>query len=99
MCQYRSIADVGPARDCPDNLSCRTGAAPTLGVGSFPSSCSRRKRGLNMLQTEAESANVALRKRIEALSPWFHNLDLAGIHTAPDHFLGDYPAYKWRCIA
>jgi len=52
-----------------------------------------------MLQTEAESANVALRKRIEALSPWFHNLDLAGIHTAPDHFLGDYPAYKWRCIA
>ncbi len=34
--------------------------------------------------------------RVEALGPWFHNLDLGGVRTAPDHFLGDYPTLKWR---
>lgn len=37
-----------------------------------------------------------IRQRIEALGPWFHNIDLGGIRTAPDHFLGDYPDMKWR---
>lgn len=37
-----------------------------------------------------------LRQRIEALGPWFHNLELGGVWTAPDHFLGDYPAFKFR---
>jgi tRNA (mo5U34)-methyltransferase len=41
----------------------------------------------------------SLRARIQELGPWFHNLDLAGIQTAPDHFLGDYPACKWRRFA
>jgi tRNA (mo5U34)-methyltransferase len=40
-----------------------------------------------------------LRDRIAALGPWFHNMDLAGIATAPDHFLGDYPAFKFRGFA
>jgi tRNA (mo5U34)-methyltransferase len=40
-----------------------------------------------------------LRMRIKALGPWFHNLDLAGIRTAPDHFLGDYPAAKFARFA
>lgn len=34
--------------------------------------------------------------RIRELGAWFHNLDLNGVRTAPDHFLGDYPAVKWR---
>ncbi len=37
-----------------------------------------------------------IRARAEALGPWFHNLDLRGVRTAPEHFLGDYPAVKWR---
>ena len=37
-----------------------------------------------------------LKARIEALGPWFHNLELGGVWTAPDHFLGDYPAFKFR---
>lgn len=37
-----------------------------------------------------------LRDRIDALAPWFHNLELGGIETAPDHFLGDYPNFKWQ---
>ena len=37
-----------------------------------------------------------IRARAEALGPWFHNIDLHGVPTAPQHFLGDYPAVKWR---
>ena len=37
-----------------------------------------------------------IRAQIEELGPWFHNLDLNGVATAPEHFLGDYPAVKWR---
>lgn len=33
---------------------------------------------------------------MDQLGPWFHNLCLAGVQTAPNHFLGDYPATKWR---
>jgi tRNA (mo5U34)-methyltransferase len=34
--------------------------------------------------------------RVHELGPWFHNLDLNGVKTAPEHFLGDYPAVKWK---
>lgn len=37
-----------------------------------------------------------IRQHAEALGPWFHNLDLRGVHTAPAHFLGDYPRVKWQ---
>jgi len=37
-----------------------------------------------------------IRAQVEELGPWFHNLDLNGVATAPEHFLGDYPAVKWR---
>jgi tRNA (mo5U34)-methyltransferase len=40
-----------------------------------------------------------IRRRVEELGPWFHNLDLRGVRTAPDHFLGDYPSIKWRNFA
>ena len=40
-----------------------------------------------------------LRRQIDALGPWFHNIDLNGVKTAPDHFLGDYPGVKWRQFA
>ncbi|MBV8936011.1 MAG: TIGR04290 family methyltransferase, partial [Alphaproteobacteria bacterium] len=41
----------------------------------------------------------ALRDAAAALGPWFHNIDLGGVMTAPDHFLGDYPAVKWQRFA
>ncbi len=34
--------------------------------------------------------------RARELGPWFHNLDLRGVPTAPEHFLGDYPNIKFR---
>jgi tRNA (mo5U34)-methyltransferase len=41
----------------------------------------------------------ALRDAAAGLGPWFHNIDLGGVMTAPEHFLGDYPAVKWRRFA
>src|ERR671932_2122883 len=40
-----------------------------------------------------------IRERVRSLGQWFHNIDLGGVQTAPDHFLGDYPAVKWRQFA
>jgi tRNA (mo5U34)-methyltransferase len=40
-----------------------------------------------------------LARRVRELAPWFHNLDLGGIQTAPEHALGDYPQHKWRRFA
>lgn len=40
-----------------------------------------------------------LERRIRDLSPWFHNLELGGIQTAPEHFLGDYPRCKFERFA
>ncbi|OHV70359.1 methyltransferase, TIGR04290 family [Mesorhizobium sp. LCM 4577] len=47
-----------------------------------------------MLHSDAE-----IRRRIDALGPWFHNMELAGVQTAPDHFLGNYPLIKWQKFA
>jgi tRNA (mo5U34)-methyltransferase len=40
-----------------------------------------------------------IRQRALELGNWFHNINLGGVQTAPDHFLGDYPAVKWRRFA
>ena len=40
-----------------------------------------------------------IRARVETLGPWFHNIDLHGVLTAPEHFLGDYPRVKFRRFA
>ena len=37
-----------------------------------------------------------IEQRARALGPWFHNMELRGVRTAPEHFLGDYPQVKWR---
>ena len=40
-----------------------------------------------------------IQQRIVELGEWFHNINLRGHPTAPDHFLGDYPAIKWKRFA
>lgn len=37
-------------------------------------------------------------RRVRELGDWFQNLDLRGVATAPNHFLGDYPRCKWRAF-
>jgi tRNA (mo5U34)-methyltransferase len=40
-----------------------------------------------------------IERQVAALGKWFHNMDLNGVSTAPDHFLGDYPSVKWKGFA
>jgi tRNA (mo5U34)-methyltransferase len=40
-----------------------------------------------------------LNDRIRRLGPWFHNIRLDGVETAPDHPLGDYPAEHWSTFS
>src|SRR5437763_6983773 len=46
------------------------------------------------------STKDQLGREIHELAPWFHNLHLpGGRQTAPDHPLGDFPAFKWQQLA
>lgn len=40
-----------------------------------------------------------IQRQVQQLGAWFQNLDLHGVATAPEHYLGDYPAAKWRQIS
>ena len=48
---------------------------------------------------QPQPSGLEIEQRIRALGKWFHNLNLGGVQTAPDHFLGDYPSNKWRTFA
>ncbi len=52
------------------------------------------------LQVEGgDGEQPGLHGEIARLGPWFHNLRLeGGVTTAPQHPLGDFPAYKWEKI-
>jgi tRNA (mo5U34)-methyltransferase len=50
-------------------------------------------------RTIKPTGETYLRERIETLGPWFHNMKLGGVWTAPDHFLGDYPNEKFQRFA
>jgi tRNA (mo5U34)-methyltransferase len=47
----------------------------------------------------AALSSERIQQRVSELGPWFHNLNLRGVQTAPEHFLGDYPAVKWQRFA
>jgi tRNA (mo5U34)-methyltransferase len=51
---------------------------------------------MNMTALDEMMTIEQIRRRVAELGEWFHNLDLGGVKTAPDHFLGDYPAVKWQ---
>jgi tRNA (mo5U34)-methyltransferase len=40
-----------------------------------------------------------IEQKVRSLGSWFHNIDLHGVQTAPDHFLGNYPTIKWERFA
>ena len=54
---------------------------------------------MNVAARSIQPDNAELKRRIEALGPWFHNIELRGVWTAPDHFLGDYPNMKFQRFA
>ena len=51
------------------------------------------------MSTLTTRSTEQIQLRIKQLGPWFHNMQLQGVFTAPDHFLGDYPAFKFRNFA
>jgi tRNA (mo5U34)-methyltransferase len=56
--------------------------------------------GINVAHpTRNMATEIDIPRRISELGEWFHNIDLHGHPTAPNHFLGDYPAIKWRRFA
>ncbi|MBV8774515.1 MAG: TIGR04290 family methyltransferase [Deltaproteobacteria bacterium] len=57
------------------------------------------KKGSPQDRTPSRFTRNEIERRVAALGKWFHNLDLCGVKTAPDHFLGDYPTVKWRRFA
>jgi tRNA (mo5U34)-methyltransferase len=44
-------------------------------------------------------SRAEIEQRVRELGDWFQNIDLLGVPTAPAHFLGDYPAAKWKRFA
>jgi tRNA (mo5U34)-methyltransferase len=45
------------------------------------------------------AGNGKLMEKIESLKPWFHNIHLkGGVQTAPDHYFGDFPKFKWEQV-
>lgn len=47
-----------------------------------------------------QNRDDAVLDEVQRLGPWFHNLHLPdGTQTCPDHFLGDFPSFKWRALA
>ncbi len=68
------------------------------------------QQSLNTLESEAPTTEgmstsapsnldrTLLSRRVHELGEWFHNLDLHGVSTAPNHFLGDFPNIKWQQI-
>lgn len=66
-----------------------------LNFPATPSPVSRFK----FCRYKATMNQEAISKNIKNLGKWFHNIDLKGIKTAPDHFLGDYPNVKFQSFA
>jgi tRNA (mo5U34)-methyltransferase len=46
----------------------------------------------------SSASSVELDERIRALGPWFHNLELGGVQTAPGHPLGNFLDDLWALV-
>ena len=51
------------------------------------------------MQTATTMSPSETQRRIDEFGAWFQNLNLNGVQTAPNHFLGDYPAVKFAGFA
>jgi tRNA (mo5U34)-methyltransferase len=52
----------------------------------------------NHLNLQGSWTQTEIEQRVRELGEWFHNLDLRGVRTAPNHFLGDYPRFKFAAF-
>lgn len=54
---------------------------------------------MNDWNSVSGGTNQEIREHVQKLGKWFHNINLLGVETAPDHFLGDYPNVKFKRFA
>lgn len=54
---------------------------------------------MNVATASRSRDRAAIEARVKELGPWFHDLDLNGVRTCPDHFLFNYPAGKFAKFA
>ncbi|MGE5519967.1 MAG: TIGR04290 family methyltransferase [Candidatus Dadabacteria bacterium] len=54
---------------------------------------------MNKIALEKGWTKEKISENIKKYGQWFHNIDLNGVKTAPDHFLGDYPNVKFQSFA
>src|SRR3954464_8985809 len=55
---------------------------------------------MNTCEAKQVKMNEGTEAKVQSLGPWFHNLHLPdGTQTCPDHWLGDFPSYKWEQLA
>ena len=92
---YVDVGTLNGYRAALELLQARGESDPPAFAGP---SCWRRINGAcrgSRVMTDEELT----RQRIDELGPWFHNMRLGGVWTAPEHFLGDYPNVKWQRFA
>src|SRR5437868_2097652 len=77
----------------------RRRATGRAGLGARGEAVTTREMDTLARDVEVAPSVEQIRRRVRELGQWFHNIDLGGVQTAPDHFLGDYPAFKWRRFA
>src|SRR5206468_9274336 len=89
----RSTAIAAPCRCWPADRSRSVQALALAQCVPMPNL--NPEGGTTIMLTQQPERTEEFQQRIEELGPWFHNLRLAGVETAPNHFLGDYPAIKF----
>lgn len=68
--------------------------------GKASSALGAMSEGLGAASSQQQIQAHELAAAVAELEPWFHNIHLPdGTQTAPDHWLGDFPNYKWQSIA
>lgn len=78
-----------------------TGGNPALqgeAVSQLDTAAIRSHNG-SLLAEHQQFSQSQLTDQILALGDWFHNININGVCTAPNHFLGDFPNVKWKEIS
>jgi tRNA (mo5U34)-methyltransferase len=53
----------------------------------------------SQLEKHNDFSQAKLAEQVASLGEWFHNINIDGVWTAPNHFLGDFPNVKWKEIS
>src|SRR5215212_6642831 len=95
----RCMATAPRSRFCPTRRGSRAPRgrmSRSAGPRAARATACTPQAGSDAMDAIATLSRDEIRRRAEALGPWFHNIVLDGVATAPNHFLGDYPAVKWK---